>query len=254
MNRSSTVPSLTGLKDSIGYGWEAPLAKEYISLERCLDQYPNIPLSTRISILLDVSSELAHLHGQNPPITVGKISACVNVTAVTPGLKATIIEEVRSSEDNSMPPGSTPSNDIYQFGLLILHVAGKDPTSGPDSRAQLEKESEALCAWSRRCLFNLAMSCLQPDPATRPSANELRSTLRQLSASCGKEHPVEALELEQQEDCQQVVGNSKLAQALDEENQQLRARCKELEAEIERLRKAYEGLLFSTREPKLSVS
>eukprot|EP00731_Ephydatia_muelleri_P005038 Em0002g1214a len=243
MYRSSTAPSLIRLKDNL-HTDSSPMVTGYICLERCLELYPNIPLSTRISILLDVSSELAHLHSQNPPITVGNITKCVMLTS---GLKATLVEDA-SGEKNRLSDSQgferhTHVHDIYQFGLLILKVVGKDTLSGADNKIQHEKGLERHCMH----LSNLAMSCLQPDPLVRPSADTLRSTLQQLNASfcdCAKERT------ESKQMNTKLIDHSKFSAELEEENSYLRARCQDLEAENERLRKMCDELICAQRDQK----
>ena len=46
------------------------LVMEYIHMDlaKCLDTHPDIPLPLKLSILLDVSYGLLHLHSQTPPI------------------------------------------------------------------------------------------------------------------------------------------------------------------------------------------
>lgn len=247
MYRSSTAPSLIRLKDNL-HTDSSPMVTGYICLERCLELYPNIPLSTRISILLDVSSELAHLHSQNPPITVGNITKCVMLTS---GLKATLVEDA-SGEKNRLSDSQgferhTHVHDIYQFGLLILKVVGKDTLSGADNKIQHEKGLERHCMH----LSNLAMSCLQPDPLVRPSADTLRSTLQQLNASfcdCAKERT------ESKQMNTKLIDHSKFSAELEEENSYLRARCQDLEAENERLRKMCDELICAQRDQKPNVS
>lgn len=258
MNRRSIAPSFNGQKDNVRYRWDNPMARpatEYISLERCLDLYPNIPFSTKISILLDVSSELTHLHAQNPPVIVGNVSKCV---ALTSGLKATLVEDVSGEENKILDSDSraiseaTPSHDIYQFGLLVLQISGKDPVDAAD-KPLVQHEKAALETMSdRQRLSKLAMSCLQPDRAMRPSADRLCSSLRQLSASCAKELS-EAPERKQEDSAIFLDKSEKFTEALEAENRQLRARCKELEMENERLKKELE-VLSATREENSKVS
>lgn len=247
MYRSSTSPCLFGIKDNSGTLADSPsISTDCISLERCLELYPNIPFSTKISILLEVSGELAHLHAQNPPITVGNVTKCVMLTT---GLKATLVEDVTAEGyDMSHPKGSvgesTPSHDIYHFGHLILNLIGKDPLNRTDNKDQDEKESDAL--YNRHCLSNLAMSCLQPVPSMRPSAVKLRSTLRQLSALHGSEGNESGADStpDVRKDAK-AIDATKLTTELEEENRYLRARCQELEAENETLRKSYEQLCLT---------
>ena len=255
MNRSCTAQSLIRHKDYLHMD-SSPIITDYISLERCLELHPNIPLSTRLSILLDVSSELAHSHSQNPPIAVGDITKCVMLTS---GLKATLVEDA-SGEKNRLSDSSgfvepTPDHDIYHFGLLILKIVGSDPLNRADNKTHDEKGTESLCSNHYKHLFNLAVSCLQPDLLIRPSADNLRSTLRQLSTTsceCAKER--NKFHLESKETYPKNIDHSKFSAELEEEITYLRARCQDLEAENERLRKTCDELICAQKDQKSNVS
>ena len=151
----------------------------------------------------------------------------------------------RTDSDSHGFEGHTHVHDIYQFGLLILKVVGKDTLSGADNKMQHEKGLEGMH------LSNLAMSCLQPDPLVRPSADTLRCTLQQLNAAfcdCAKERT------ESKQMNTKLFDHSKFSAELEEENSYLRARCQDLEAENERLRKKCDELVCAQRDQKTNVS
>ena len=188
-----------------------------MDLEKCLHQYPNLPLSIKISILLDVSYGLLHLHSQTPPIIHRDLTAA-NIL-LTPDMRAKIADLGVSKildlhplhgasqtagpgtlaymppEARQLVPAYDTKLDDFSFGVVALYVANQEfpmPEERGTAEAfqkqetQIEKRRE----WVDRVgkshpLYELITSCLQDLPDKRPTTSQINANLMQLS----KHHP-----------------------------------------------------------------
>ena len=192
------------------------LIMEYLpmDLEKCLNKYPNLPLPMKLSILLDVSYGLLHLH--NASIIHRDLSAA-NVL-LTPDMRAKItdlgvskvleVHPLRMSKQSALPgalgymppealwemPQYGAKLDIFSFGVVALFVAIQQyPQFYELSRyenvdVQIKKRLkwiEMLPEKGCNCLDDLICQCLQDEAAHRPTTERLNITLKQLS----EDHP-----------------------------------------------------------------
>ena len=188
-----------------------------MDLDKCLQQYPNIPLPTKISILLDVSYGLLHLHSQMPPIihrdlTASNILQTYDMKAKIADLGVSKILDLHPLHGASqtagpgaiayMPPEAlkrVPSYDTklddFSFGVVALYVANQEFPM-PEERGTVEAlqkqetHIEKRREWVDRVgkshpLYKLITSCLQDLPDRRPTTSEINKSLKQLS----KRHP-----------------------------------------------------------------
>ena len=184
-----------------------------MDLERCLHQYPNLPLSIKISILLDVSYGLLHLHSQTPPIihrdlTAANILLTSDMRAKIADLGVSKILDLHPLHEASqtagpgafayMPPEAlklVPAYDTklddFSFGVVALYVANQEFPMVEDRgtvEAVQKKEThiEKRREWVDRVgkshpLYELITSCLQDVPNRRPTTSQINAILKQLS-------------------------------------------------------------------------
>ena len=194
------------------------LVMEYMHMDlaKCLDTHPDIPLPLKLSILLDVSYGLQHLHSQTPPIIHRDLTAA-NVL-LTEGLRAKIADlgvskifDTRRVADTAapgtqayMPPEAlnpTPQYDtkldVFSFGVLSLYTANQEFPSvhEPEMTIAIIQYREVQIFkrkhWIDKMgvdhpLYPLVMQCLQDRPDQRPSTKELSDLLSGLCT----QHPM----------------------------------------------------------------
>ena len=187
----------------------------HMDLGKCLECYKDIPLPIKLSILLDVSYALLHLHSQHPAIIHRDLSAA-NVL-VTPDMTAKVADlgmsrilDLESSVATAQKLTATPgalaymapetkrSNprygkelDIFSFGAVALFVANQEfPQVYEESTVEAVEKQEIQIEWRRtwlkkighrHCLYTLIIECLQDRPEKRPSTSDLMQRMRQLS-------------------------------------------------------------------------
>ena len=204
----------------VHYGWEGKddlaLIMERLAsdLMGFLSDNPDVGLSTKISILQDVSYGLVYLHEHNPPI-VHRDLTTRNVL-LTNEHRAKIadvgvskmmsLQEMYATSHTQipgqicyMPPEAriensscTPKLDIFSFGHLSLHtVLGDYPNvyDIPRSRqlngvVEQQKRQRSLDkVGSRHCLYPIIIGCLMDDPENRPTTQQLNDSLTLLVVS-----------------------------------------------------------------------
>ena len=188
------------------------LVMEYMHMDlaKCLDTHPDIPLPLKLSILLDVSCGLQHMHSQTPSIIHRDLTAA-NVL-LTEGLRAKIadlgvskildIQQIQRVAHTAapgtqayMPPEAlspTPQYgtklDVFSFGVLSLYTANQAFPSvhePPMTTAIIQNKEVQIFKrkhWIDKMgvdhpLYPLVMQCLQDCPDQRPSAKELSDML-----------------------------------------------------------------------------
>jgi len=119
-----------------------------MDLEKCLEKYPNLPLPIKISVLLDVSYGLLHLHSQKPPIIHRDLTAA-NIL-LTSDMKAKIadlgvskildLHPLHGASQTAGPgalaymppealkrvPAYDTKLDVFSFGVVALYVANQE--------------------------------------------------------------------------------------------------------------------------------
>ena len=179
-----------------------------------VETHPNIPISIKVSILLDVSYGLLYLHGQTPPIVHRDLTA-PNVL-LTSDLRAKIADLGVSkvlSDPLMIKQTTVPGNayymapetkfanprydvliDIFALGHLALHISIQEWPKVFKVENYRSVEPEKMEIAERRkaleegmgkdhSLYQLAMSCLQDNPKCRPSTTELNKILSDLSTA-----------------------------------------------------------------------
>ena len=196
------------------YGTELTLIMECLSmnLEECLKEYSNIEMWLKMSILLDVSQGLCHLHSQgiiHRDLTAANILLTTSFNAKIADLGASKIIDIHplaASKQSKIPGtlGYMPPEalarvprydfalDIFSFGVVILYVMIQEYpqyyedtvtyTSVQRKESQIQKRIDWLNQLSSKDpIRQLICQCLQDDPQKRPASTELKSTLAQLS-------------------------------------------------------------------------
>ena len=181
-----------------------------------LDCTGEIPLSIKLSILLDVSYGLLYFHTHTPPIIHRDLSA--NNVLLTTDLRAKIADlgvaklldrQTQAAIAQTKAPGSqdymSPEAlqeipvynyklDIFSFGHLTLYVAGQEfpvvhDLSARDmysalkqSTVQIQRRRRAieLIGGERHTLYPIITQCLQDEVNRRPTTNELNASLKEL--------------------------------------------------------------------------
>ena len=182
-------------------------------LEGCSSE---IPMSLKLSILLDVSYGLLYFHTQTPPIIHRDLSA--NNVLLTTDLRAKIcdlgvaklldfqtqVEFAQTRAPGSlhyMPPEALKENpvynlklDIFSFGHLTLFVAVQKPptvheldertmyTALKKSTIQIQRRRRTIeqIGGERHTLYPLITQCLQDKLDLRPTTLELNNKLNKL--------------------------------------------------------------------------
>ena len=177
-----------------------------------VEKRKNIPISIKVSILLDISYGLLYLHNQTPPLIHRDLTA-PNIL-LTEYCRAKIADLGVSKFltdphiiKQTMAPGNLSymapetkirnpqygtSMDIFSFGHLALHISIQNwPTTfrvfnlreietGKVEIAERKYVLEEQMTKSHP-LYQLAINCLQDEPKLRPSTADLNKTLNQLS-------------------------------------------------------------------------
>ena len=192
------------------YGRELTLVMErlYMNLGNCLEQYQNIVTWLKVSILLDVSQGLLHLHSQgivHRDLTAANILLTTSFHAKIADLGVSKIINVHplAASKQSMIPGTLGymppealaeipeygyALDIFSFGVLILFVLLQEypqyyenvvtVTGVHRKEIQIQKRMKWIAKLSPEDpMRQLICQCLQDEPERRPTTTELNSNL-----------------------------------------------------------------------------
>ena len=196
------------------YGKELTLVMErlYMNLEDCLKRYKNIEMWLKVSILLDISQGLLHLHSQgivHRDLTAPNILLTTSLHAKIADLGVSKIINVHplAASKQSMIPGTLgymppealaeipeygSALDVFSFGVLILFVVLQeypqyyDNLVTPKGLARKESHIQKRSKWINKLSSDnpfrrLICGCLQDVPEQRPTTNNLNSSLIQIS-------------------------------------------------------------------------
>ena len=182
------------------------------SLRSSLERYPNIPMTIKLSILLDVSLGLRYLH--NHKIVHRDLSS--NNILLTTLLRAKISDlgvakVVMTDSKNSLTkvPGTADSMppeaqidlpiynttlDVFSYGGVVIHTATQLwPT--PSAMKQYDPKTKKVRGFTEverrqsyidqmtgnaKDLVPLAVSCLDDDPEARPTMTSVSETVKRL--------------------------------------------------------------------------
>ncbi len=197
------------------YGRELTLVMErlYMNLDDCLEQYKNIEMWLKVSILLDISQGLLHLHSHgivHRDLTAANILLTTSLHAKIADLGVSKIINVHplAASKQSMIPGTLgymppealaevpkygSALDVFSFGVLILFVLLQeypqfyDNYVTPEGLARKESHIQKRSKWinmlpSDHLFVQLICDCLQDVPARRPTTNNLNYIMIQIAA------------------------------------------------------------------------
>ena len=190
------------------------------SLRSLMENYDNIPLNVKLSILDEVCLGLRYLHSRNPPIVHRDLTP--NNILLGGHLEAKITDlgvakVVRSDNQNTMtklpgtpdfmPPEALsirpvygPSLDVFSYGGVILNVTTQ-LWPQPNDRSKFNSDTETweivsevkrrqqyldIMAGGAADLKPLVMSCLNDNPKKRPPLTEVSVTIKQAKNACSQ--------------------------------------------------------------------
>ena len=200
------------------YDLSLVMEQMYMDLDKCLAENPGIPAPIKVSILLDTSYGLLHLHSQDPPIVHRDLNAA-NIL-LTPDMRAKIADlgvskilnpQQLGQHKNTTCPGAhgfmapealkphpdyTTKLDCFSFGIVSLYVANQEypnvdetsitTASTKAGTIQLQKRNEAVKKMGEKhFLSGLIRWCMQDNPSKRASAEQINTSLKDLK----KKHP-----------------------------------------------------------------
>ena len=182
-----------------------------MDLKKCLQKYPNLPLPIKLSILLDVSYGLLHLHNASiihRDLTAANVLLTHDMRAKVADLGVSKIVDIPLSTQSKMPgtvaymppevftshPRCDAKLDVFSFGVLAMYVATQvEPEYNWDKSPEIARKNKETHIYKRReninmmgrghcsCIFDLVVECLQDLPEKRPKTERLNITLKQLS-------------------------------------------------------------------------
>ena len=190
------------------------------SLRSLVENYDNIPLNVKLSILDEVCLGLRYLHSRNPPIvhrdlTPNNILLSYRLEAKITDLD--VAKVVRSDNQQTMtklpgtpdfmPPEALsirpvygPSLDVFSFGGVILNVTTQlwpqpsDPIEvNPDTGrrevvSEVKRRQQYLDKMTEGAadLKPLVMSCLNNNPNNRPLMAQVSMTIKAAKEVCSQ--------------------------------------------------------------------
>lgn len=190
------------------------MEKLHDNLSNLLDSRPNIQLSVKCSILLDISRGLVHLHSSEPPIVhrdlttrnillTGSMQAKIADlgTASMIGTQKRMQHTPTPGTPVFMPPEANTANpkydsklDIFSFGQVMLHTltqvfpyellppTHQTPSGKTRGRTELERREKYIEILHSQLqkdhqLSRLTASCFENAPRRRPTAKEVMKIL-----------------------------------------------------------------------------
>ena len=190
------------------------------SLRDLVENYDNIPLNVKLSILDEVCLGLRYLHSRNPPIvhrdlTPNNILLGVHLEAKITDLG--VAKVVRSDNQKTMtklpgtpdfmPPEALskrpvygPSLDVFSYGAVILNVTTQlwpEPTDSAEFNPDTDRRELVSEVKRRQQYFDkmtggaaglkpLVMSCLDDNPKKRPPLTQVSMTIQWAKDDCSE--------------------------------------------------------------------
>ena len=165
------------------------------SLTRLLENYQNIPMYVKLSILQDASRAICYLHTLNPPMMHRDLN-CNNIL-LTKSLVAKVCDFVAMKEVSPlssdrltaapgsvhfMPPEALVHNphyglplDVFSFGCVVCHVITQQWPTPADrvtmesvALSEVERRQHYIDQISEGSLKQLVITCLDDDQERRP--------------------------------------------------------------------------------------
>ena len=182
------------------------------SLRGLVENYDNIPLNVKLSILDEVCLGLRYLHSRNPPIvhrdlTPNNILLSYHLEAKISGLAIANVMQITGKRTDFMLPEALsirpvygPSLDVFSYGGVILNVTTQlwpEPTDpaefNPETgRRELVSEVERRQQYLDKMtggaadLKSLVVSCLDHNPKKRPSLTQVSMTIKRAKDECSQ--------------------------------------------------------------------
>ena len=188
------------------------MEKMQYSLRGLVENYENIPLNVKLSILDEVCLGLRYLHSRNPPIvhrdlTPNNILLSYRLEAKITDLGVAKVVQTSNQKTMTKAPGTPdymppealskrplygPSLDIFSYGGVMLHVITQiwpEPTDMVQINPTTGKR-EVVCEVKRRqcylemmvgeaeSLRPLVESCLNDNPVNRPTAVQVSMSIK----------------------------------------------------------------------------
>ena len=190
----------------------------HTDLEKFLKR-PNIPLSIKLSILLDVSTGLLYLHTQLDEPLIHRDLSAANILISTDtrakiadlGVSKLFDQHLSCTSKQTqcpgclayMPPEALQEEpvygtelDIFSFGQVTLYVLHQefpcvyDATNNPETSAAIQAGEMQILKrkkWITKvphdhCLRSIILQCLQDKPDRRPGTKQLNTVLKTLCA------------------------------------------------------------------------
>ncbi len=205
------------------YGRELTLLMERLcmNLYDCLEQYSNIKMWLKMSIFVNISQGLMHLHSQgivHRDLTAPNILLTSSFQAKIADLGVSKILQVHGTRQTMAPgnPDYMPPEaltevptygcalDIFSFGVIVLFTLIQKypkPYEGWLTHigfVRKETQIQKRMAWIGRLpdgdpMKLLICACLQDDPDKRPRTSEVNSTLLGLAKQYPKPNIMEVL-------------------------------------------------------------
>ena len=238
-----------------------------------LENTPNIRLTTKLSILIDVARGLVYLHSHNPPVIhrdltarnvllnsafVAKI-ADLGVARILDLRGDRLVQTMTKGPGNIvyMPPEAiddharyNESIDIFSFGNLTLFTLTQvfpqvkaatftDPRSGRvTARTEIERRSDGIQLLERMLghqsqYLLLTQHCLQNLPTHRPNSGGLLEMLENLRSNLP--NPAGSALLSEQELRRSLLNSQEQVQQLRDTIVNIQARNEEFQQELQRI-------------------
>ena len=250
LRHQSIVPFMGIHYDSDPANLALVTGSTYMDLETCLRTYPTMPLSVRISVLLDVLRGVLYLHIQDPSIILCNLTPkSIHVTSDMKGTLTDLNEAIavggkvpktlpaycQAPESKGHPPRLQRRTDIFHLGVLALRLF----STGREESGSVAQPSESELLQREGSLLVLISSFLHESPELRPRANNACKRLKEIAAK----HPKEFSDVLQlySEQCKMVQCMALIGSA-EADSAELLLRCQTLEQEKSQLATAVTAL------------
>ena len=174
------------------------------SLSVLLKDHPNIPMSSKYLILLDVSLGLKFLHCQKPCVVLCNLSSnnillTSSLRAKIGGVEVALIVPESSLKEYTKPtcftapevskPSATvkfsdPSIDVFSYGVITLHTVTQqwpEPKKPLNSRINPYQSFIDKISSDDKELRILVANCLEDAPTKRPKIDQVSEKMKKLS-------------------------------------------------------------------------
>ena len=182
------------------------------SLRGLVENYDNIPLNVKLSILDEVCLGLRYLHSRNPPIvhrdlTPNNILLSYRLEAKISGLAIANVMQITGKRTDFMSPEALSirpvyesSLDVFSYGGVILNVTTQ-LWSEPTDPAEFNPETgrrELVSEVKRRQQYldkmtegatdlkSLVVSCLDDNPKKHPPLTQVSMTIKRAKNECSQ--------------------------------------------------------------------